>query len=292
MKLLVTGASGFIGSNFIKHFNLTKEGSITVYGVGRYHLLSKSEYFIPIEMDLSIPGWIEKLPKNIDVVVHLAQSKNYRNFPQGAQDMFSINIGSTFQLLEWSRKNGIKQFIFASTGNVYQQKKEKLLEDDICLPLGFYAASKYAAEVLCRQYASFFNITILRLFGVYGPSQKNGLIPTLIEKIKKDQTIQVADGIGLYLSPLFIDDCISMVQVIVNAKSWKKEIEIYNLAGDESLSLRQIASIIGEKLHKRIKYALSKNPPLYFLGANYLFKSRFGYILPLLQFESGIAKCI
>lgn len=292
MKLLVTGASGFIGSNIIKHLNLTKEGSITVYGVGRHHLLSKSECFIPIEMDLSIPGWIEKLPKNIDVVVHLAQSKNYRNFPQGAQDMFLVNIKATFELLEWSRKFGIKQFIFTSTGNVYKSKKEKLTENDFCEPEGFYATSKYAAEILCKQYTSFFNITILRPFGVYGPGQNSGLVTTIIEKIKNSQVLEVASNTGLYLTPLFIDDCISMMEKVIKHKSRNKGFEIYNLSGDEFLSLKQMVSIIGEKLGKSVKFLSTKNSPRYFLGSNDRFKSQFDYTSPLIQFESGIAKCI
>lgn len=290
MNILVTGGSGFIGSSFLEKLKFLP--NINIYSLKRVSDLVKSKNIIEIKADLSSLNWIKSLPKNIDTVIHLAQSKEYKDFPKSADDIYAVNLNSTFQLLEWSRKNNVKKFIFASTGNVYKQKKGSLKESDLCQPEGFYASSKYSAELLCKEYQSFFDVAIVRFFGIYGPGQNKTLIPNLVNTIMEDKKIRLASGIGIYLTPLFIDDCTNMLITITKNLRLLNHYQIFNLAGDESLSLKRIAEVIGKKLKKQISFSLTKEEPRNLRGNNSLFKSLFKYNSPQTPFSKGIEKSI
>ena len=139
MKILITGASGFIGSNLVR--SLAEKH--TVYAVVR-----KKKKFVGnpqvnfIEVDLSRKDFVEELPSGINTVLHLAQSSRYRDFPNGVEDMISININSTGLLLDWARRSEVKHFVFSSTANVYSQTGEKFTEKSATTPSSYYGASK------------------------------------------------------------------------------------------------------------------------------------------------------
>jgi len=181
MNILISGADGFVGSNLLK--KLLEEGSHEVYALSKKSGLQSSRKCHVIKCNLSDENFTKVLPNNVNVVVHLAQSNQYQNFPNEVDDIFKVNIIATQHLLDWSRKTGIKKFIFASSGNVYKPKNIMHSEEDACEPIGYYGATKYAAEQLMKAYNNFFQISILRLFGIYGPGQNKMTIPNIIKKI-------------------------------------------------------------------------------------------------------------
>lgn len=246
--ILLTGTSGYIGSK-----------------LGRYLSIQSDNDLIYVDrrrgFDLSIPGWSGRLPeKKVDVVTHLAQSRRYREFPEGAEDMFQVNIASTFELLEWARKHGVKKFIFASSGTVYVPKSGKLKETSECKPSTMYASSKLCAENLVQSYSSFFEVLILRLFGTYGPGQKQMLIAETIERVKKGEEVTLASGAGIYLTPIFIDDCVKVLNSLLQT-ALPTPIAIINVAGAEIISLSDIVKIIEERLKKKANTVITDESP-------------------------------
>lgn len=240
MNILVTGASGFIGKNLLP---LLVENGHSVTAVIRKSNKTLPDQIKKCQLDMGLTGWCDYLPDGIEVIVHLAQSEHYRSFPEKSDDIFGINVRATFELLEWGRKNNIKKLVMASTANVYAPRKSLLKEDDPCLPQSFYAASKLAAENMARQYCSFFDITILRIFTVYGPGQTDALIPNMIHRVLNRQKVSLAAGVGLYLTPIFVNDAVKVIDFCIGQE---KNLDVVNVAGRETLTLKRILQIIGD----------------------------------------------
>lgn len=288
MKILITGASGFIGRNLISHFLITT--THIIYGTSRKPVDIDSERYTHICSDLSETGWVDAINVTVDVVIHLAQSQYYRDFPVHAKDLVRINIDSTFELLEWSRNAGVKQFILASTGNVYKPSSHALHEDDECMPGSMYAATKISAECIAQQYSSFFQVTIMRLFGVYGPGQENMIMPTMIGRVATGKEIQLASDIGIVLNPLFISDCVKYISELLVTKNLEPY-EVLNIAGSETLSLKDIVNKIGKVISKVPDIRVMDSKPNYLEGSIKKVCQLTGYT-PSVKFYDGIKATI
>lgn len=241
-QILITGASGFSGIPLCREL----ANSHQVYALARtskHHGLKHPNIKL-IQADLKNSSDLEtKLPSKIDIVIHLAQSREYRNFPSEVNDIFSINIESTLKLLDWSRNHSVEKFIFTSTGNVYEPSKEALNETHLCLPNSFYGVSKYCAELMCNTYSPYFSVLNLRIFGIYGPHQKGMLIPNIYQMMKEKKEISLAKGIGIKLSPIYIDDFINITKHFLFDIDLPKS-ETINLCGNEIIGLNQIIELL------------------------------------------------
>lgn len=265
MKILITGSHGFVGTALVKKL-LSIDGSM-VYGVDIKKSNIKHKNFINIHADIGKPDWIKNLPEDIDKIIYLAQSRYYRDFPDGAEDMFNINIRSFFHLLEWARCSHVDRVLLASSGNVYGKKEGLLIESDHCRPDSFYAATKWCAENLMQPYSQFFDVVIMRFFTIYGPGQKDMLIPNIIKKIKNNEVITLAQGTGIYLTPIFIDDCVEIVSKLIREKSSNK-IEIVNVAGNTIMTLADMIREIEKYLGIKAKILIQEEKSSYLAGSN------------------------
>lgn len=262
MRILISGASGFIGQHLV---NLLAKDNV-VYGASRRSCVVKSKA-TSIIVDLAVKGWSRTLPCKIDCVIHLAQSLRYRDFPEGVTDMQRINIDATVELLEWARMSGVQHFVFASTANVYAPSTQLLVETSPTIPDSFYGATKLAAEHLVRQYIKYFQVDILRLFTVFGPGQQNMLIANIIERIKTGKEVTLAEGVGIYLTPIFVDDVVNIIKKLISMPI-HGESHLLNLCGQRVTSLCEIVKIL-ELLHGQ--YAVTRiidGNVLFFTGNN------------------------
>jgi len=241
MRLLVTGAGGFIGSHLVGELEerhevvaLARRASDTPYRSARW-----------IEHDLVEPLERAALPEEIDAVIHLAQSRNYKQFPDRADDIFAVNVNGTFSLLEYARKAGAKAFVFTSTGGVYGSSYEKFVETDPVSPLDFYLTSKYLGELLIANYNRFFRTVVLRPFFVYGPGQKGMLIPNLLDRVRNGETVTI-EGRGLRINPIHVADA---VRVFEPALALERS-DLFNVCGDEAVHLDALVRLMGEAAGK------------------------------------------
>ncbi|MBL8080131.1 MAG: NAD(P)-dependent oxidoreductase [Anaerolineales bacterium] len=243
MNVVLTGATGLIGSSLLHQ--LSAEHNLT-YLLNSSLPFETSSNGNSVQQDLSLGLDYELLPKKIDAVIHLAQSRKFRDFPTASADIFSINTHATFRLAEYARQAGAKTFIFASTGGVYASKISELNETDMVYPSGFYASSKYAAEVLLSAYTSFFRVVILRFFFVYGPAQRNMLIPNLIGKIIGSDVITIEGKPGLHINPIHVEDAVRVFSPVLSTS-----VEgILNVAGDEVVSMTELVNLISKVSNK------------------------------------------
>ena len=264
--ILITGINGFIG----RRLGRCLASKHDVFGVTRSALPQTLSFITGVKLisaDLSDPRFIDQLPSDIDCVIHLAQSQQYRNFPEGADDMRRINIDATCHLLDWARKTVVKQFIFSSTANVYGRSTAQLTESDATIPESFYGATKLAAEHLVRQYQEFYQVDILRLFTVYGPGQKGMLIPNIADRIEQGLPVTLAQGVGLYLTPIYVDDVVSIIEKLIE-KSEKGSCRLFNVCGDEVTDLGAIVRILEKKLNNKACLHLPDEIGKHFSGNN------------------------
>jgi len=261
-NILITGSSGLLGSSLVE--KLSAEGHM-LYCISRKNkFLSPNIY--PININLSSDFDIQQLPNEIDVIYHLAQSDRFREFPEGAMDVFNVNIQSTAKLLEYARTTGIKKFIYASSGGVYGTSVSPFHENSPINPpgaLGYYLGSKACSEILVQSYASEIQVVIVRPFFVYGLEQNRSmLIPRLFDNVASGNLIQLSGENGIRINPIHVIDAVNALIAV----SKTSESRTYNLGGPEVLSIREISELFGKYLGKGPIFDFSNDSSQYLLG--------------------------
>ncbi len=239
-KILITGASGFLGQNLVQA--LLKE-DVQVIALCRSKLSISASNLKQIICDLSNGSYLFDLPKDIDAIVHLAQSNGYQLGLKAAEDLFNINVKSTFELIQWAYSNNVKKFIFSSTGSVYLNKESANHENNPCEPSDFYSATKLCAENLLRPFGISLDIIVYRIYYLYGKNQKNKLISNIHQKIMYGHEITLDSVNGLIFNPLHIDNGVAIILEELLRKPIKS-FRLYNLAGKETISLESLIHII------------------------------------------------
>ncbi len=185
MKILVTGAAGFIGSH-VSHLLLDRGDEVVgLDNLNNYYdptlkqarlgrLLPKPGFRFT-KLDLADATGMAALFKaeKFDRVVHLAAQAGVRYSLEQPQAYVDSNITGTLNVLEGCRHNGVQHLVFASTSSVYGANTHMPFSPhQFCgHPLSFYAATKRANELMAHNYAHLFRLPVtgLRFFTVYGP---------------------------------------------------------------------------------------------------------------------------
>ena len=238
-KVAVIGANGYIGTRLCN--TLIEQGSLVL------RLSSGGKFGISLETGLFSNEFI--LPKGIDTVYYLAQSPNYRQTPEFSAHLLSVNCVAAVQAAEASRRVGAKRFIYASTANVYEPSFLPIAENAALRRDNWYSLSKVMAEDALALFQPDLDVTLTRIFAAYGTGQTDKLIPMIANKVINAQDIFLArnptnpnDEDGLALSPMYIDD---MVSALISLRDISDCTSI-NLAGTETISIRQLAMALGK----------------------------------------------
>jgi len=244
VKILITGSNGLLGPEVIRALSHDHQ----LMALMRATPEIKDDAIEYIACDLSKVFDVALLPKHIDIIVHLAQSPHYRDFPAQADHVFRVNCDATARLLDYARSAGVKHFIFTSTGSVYEPYENELLESAALAPTSFYANSKLIAERLLASYETYFKVTVLRLFFLYGPSAtpKHTLINILVNRVKQGEEVLVdgSDGKGLQFVPTLTRDVADCIRLVID----KGLTGTFNLANPTESSLASAVEAIGEHL--------------------------------------------
>ncbi len=251
-NILITGANGLLAYSLCDVLLKKKH---TIYATTRDFSKSKVKGVNYIKLDFANNCVFSDLPKKIDIVIHAAQSLKYHQFPEESNDIFQVNINSTYKLLEYARNIKVKKFIYISSGGVYKRKEESIKEtDDLLLPseLGMYLGSKICGETLSQSYSKFFDLVIVRPFFIYGPRQKNTmLIKRLMNNIINSEIIKINGKNGISINPIHVEDASLAITKIISKLNGN---HIVNLAGEETFSIKKICDEIGTFLGRKPIY--------------------------------------
>lgn len=247
-KILVTGLTGHLGQNLAKKLNKYFD----IYSLQRKNFFNY-ENIKEIKCDLgneSKEEIIKKIPKGIDTILYLAQSRNYRNFPEKSEDIFKINIRIPFWLLQYCLKNNIKRFIYTSTGEMKYSSKKRIRANN------FYQNTKFSSEKLISNFDKHVDVSILRLFYLYSDIKNNGLVNSLIEKINNDEIITLnGSRNGDLIHITHAEDCANFILFMMR----KKISDYLDLAPARRISIRTLSERIAKRINKKVKFFIKKS---------------------------------
>ena len=284
-KILITGANGLLGSYLVEVLS-QKFNVIAIVRNKKKLKFNLNKNISVLEMDLSKIN-LKILPCKIYAIYYLAQSNQYKKFPIGVTDMISINVHAPNILAKWAMKNKVKKFIYASSGGVYGGSKYPLKEFFDIRPdnnLGFYLSSKISAEILLKNYLNkFMSTIIIRPFFVYGLGQKKDrLFPQLISNIKNNKKITIDGKNGIKLNPIYVTDAAKALANILSVKN----ILTINIAGDQTLTLRELLFMIGDQLGKKPVINNNKHFKNGLVADNKIMRKKL--IIPKVDLKTGI----
>ncbi len=277
MRILVTGAAGFIGSHTAEA--LLRRGD-TVVGVDNFdpfydRALKQRNLddvgtagggrFAFVEGDLCDAAVLDQLWQRgpFDVVVHLAAKAGVRPSIDDPAAYVRANLEATALLLERCRRDGPRRVVFASSSSVYgADSAAPFGEDARCdRPVSPYAATKRAGELLAHTYAHLhgFDLTCLRFFTVYGPRQRPEMafhkFATLLWRGLA--VPQFGDG-SSSRDYTYIDD---IVAGVLGAVDRPQGFAVFNLGGDREIRLDEVVALLAAALQRPLRIERKPDAP-------------------------------
>ena len=155
--------------------------------------------------------------------------------------------------------NKIKRLIYFSTGTVVSGYDTPMNEDMTPSPPNVYSVTKHLAEKEIKNYSEFFDSIVIRPFFVYGPNTRhNRLVYNLITNISKKNTINLNKNAKPKINPIYIDDVIQIIQSLIENKN-NISFDCINIAGNEVVSIKELAEKISKILKTSIVFKESEN---------------------------------
>ena len=261
---IVTGCSGFIGSNLVDRLLASGCSVIGIDNLttGQHRFMQSallSNNFKFFNQDLLDLEGLKSTFKGGGTVIHLAANADVRfGTDHPGRDLEQNTIG-TFNVLEAMRANGITKIAFSSTGSVYGQSKLIPTPEDACFPVqtSLYGASKAAGEGLITAYCEGFGFQawIFRFVSILGERYTHGHVFDFYKKLLVDPSkLQVLGNGHQRKSYLYVQDCIDAI--ILAMDKAQDKINIFNLGVDDYCELNDSITWICESLgvQPRLEY--------------------------------------
>ncbi len=266
LKWLITGGCGFIGRNLIKQLLSDPNNFIRVVddlSVGTREDLSHVCHFTELEPD-SIPVADEQhqvtlvqadirstdfavaVSKGIDVIVHLAANTGVAPSVENPHKDCLINVIGTLNYLEAAKVNGIKKFIFASSGAPAGECSPPIHEELPPHPVSPYGASKLAGEGYCSSYCRTFGVqtVALRFGNVYGPYsfKKDSVVAKFIKQAMAGKDLEIYGDGSQTRDFIYIEDLIRAV--ILAQRSDQAGGETFQIASNRETTINELLEVL------------------------------------------------
>jgi UDP-glucuronate 4-epimerase len=298
MKILITGAAGFIGMHAVSKFaslghEVTGLDNINAYyetdlkyarlkqlGINRDDLeynkkVRGNQNILFVLLDIQDAGNLNSLfaTQKFDIVVHLAAQAGVRYSITNPRDYIDSNIIGFYNILEACRNFPVKHLVFASSSSVYGNTDSIPFSENqnTDFPVSFYAATKKSNEVMAHAYADLYQLKVtgLRFFTVYGPWGRPDMAPVLFAKAGMEhKPIKVFNNGEQSRDFTYIDDIIQGIVLVSQSELNDKKYQILNIGkGSPSCSYGFYTSAgtrIGNTISIRF-YASPKRRCCYYL---------------------------
>ncbi|MBR1979315.1 MAG: NAD-dependent epimerase/dehydratase family protein [Akkermansia sp.] len=296
MKILMTGAAGFIGYHLTQRLmseghtivgldNLCNRGDLELkiarlqqLGIAEQEIKDAIPYqstqgnFIFLKADIMARKALISFCKDeqFDVIIHLAAVTGSEMAREAPTQMFDTNVVGTQNMLEAARVSGVQHFFFASSSVVHGARAKAPLseDDDVDTPMNMYAGSKRAAELLCYTYSRAFNlpITIFRFFTVYGPWARPDSLPmTIARDVEAGNTITILNNGYLVRDFTYVDDITDGVMSALNNPQYSTHgapYALYNIGRSKPVPFLSFVQAVESALGKLAKVQLDAASPL------------------------------
>ncbi|AZJ24438.1 capsular biosynthesis protein CpsI (plasmid) [Bacillus wiedmannii bv. thuringiensis] len=285
MKILVTGAVGFIGFHLTKR--LLAQG-INVIGVDslndyydiflkkdRLKILRENNNFEFHKMDISNKEKLNKIftDRKVNIVINLAAQAGVRYSIDNPHSYINSNLVGFINILEACRLYNIKHLIYASSSSVYGANTNIPFstKDSVNHPVSLYAATKKSNELLAHTYSHLFNIptTGLRFFTVYGPwGRPDMAYYSFTRNIIEENTIKVFNNGDMKRDFTYIDDIVeAMIRLLDNAPIYNggwdtanpdpsssyAPYKIYNVGNNNPIKLMEFINVLEKLIGKKAR---------------------------------------
>lgn len=256
MRVVVTGAAGFIGSNLVDRL-LAAGHSVTGvdnFSTGQHHFLEAAlanpEFHLVTGDILDQPALVSAM-QDSELVFHLAANADVRLGADHPTRDFEQNARGTASVLESMRLCRAPAIAFASTGSVYGEASVFPTPEDHPFPVqtSLYAASKLAAEGLIEAYAETFGIRgyIFRFVSVLGERYTHGHVIDFFRQLSEHpESLDVLGNGKQRKSYLYVQDCIDAMLTALDRS--KQKLNIFNLGTDEYCEVNDSIGWISSEL--------------------------------------------
>ena len=248
MNIFITGSESYVGKNLLKILDKKKHNVYTC----DIKPLKRKDY---LKLDISSKSFIKKIPKKIDLIIHLAAISNDQDCKKNKVNCLKTNIVGTKNILKVIKINNIKKLIFASTEWVYHDKIAKnCINENPKLDLrklkSLYAKSKLISELDIKKFylRNKIDISILRFGIIYGKRKKIGsAVESIFHKIMNQKSLQIG-SVNTARRYIHVDDvCKSIIKSIsLNG------LNILNIQGNELITLKRLILSSQKILRKKV----------------------------------------
>lgn len=259
-KILVTGASGFIGSTLVEKLIKKYDYVIGLDNFNSFYSgkednlknFKNNQNFEFIQGDILDLDLLKKIMKGVDIVFHLAAQPGVRFSLENPIITNKINCDGTINVLESAKFCNVKRVINASSSSVYGNAEYFPSDENHKLnPISIYGVSKLAAEKYCSLYSKLHNLYVvsLRYHSVYGPKGRPDMaVFKWIDALFNDKPITIYGDGNQTRDMTFVDDIVN--GTINSAEIENINGEIFNLASGKSVTMNHVLNKLIELTQK------------------------------------------
>jgi len=291
--ILITGAAGFIGFHLCRKLFETNFLIVGLDNLNEYYdvnlkysrlkkikelsSLQKAKWEF-IDGDICNKNLINKLFNKYrpEIVIHLAGQAGVRYSISNPDKYIESNINGFFNIIDNSKSNSVKNFLYASSSSVYGGNRNYPFSesDNVNHPVSLYAATKKSNELIAHSYSHIYGLscTGLRFFTVYGPWGRPDMAPIIFTKaILENKPIKIFNYGEMFRDFTYIDDVIEMVTRLIEkpatsncnfnkespdpASSWCCN-RIYNIGNNNPISIMNFIELLENELNQKAEKLL------------------------------------